>query len=153
MSWTEDDLAAHYARLKTPQEGAAVAAPSNDSEALIEAECTKFMEEDGWRALRTDPVSDKSRGKGFGELGMADHLYMRIVGSLVDRENEFCCELLWVEFKARKGKVSKHQTAWHARERARGFQTWIASVDFGASVIGFKEYYAESNLMRRARWW
>jgi len=77
------------------------------SEADIQRTCSELLEWDGWRALRTDPVSDRAtvdairraimgvpelnhvrelilkvikrcvRGKGFGELGMPDHLYIR----------------------------------------------------------------------------
>lgn len=109
---------------------------------MIEAECTKLLEEDGWRALRTDPVSDRGRGKGFGELGMADHLYIRYhYAPLVS--------VLWIEFKSASGKPKKHQLDWHAKERARGALTLIAGVDFPASVEGFKGWYANSGLRRR----
>lgn len=49
----------------------------NAPEALIELECTRFLQADGWRELRTNPLSDRGRGAGFGEVGMCDHLYMR----------------------------------------------------------------------------
>src|SRR6185436_3990348 len=118
-------------------------------EHMIEAECTKLLEDDGWRALRTDPVSDRGRGKGFGELGMADHLYIRYHyqagfydGYRVD------AQVLWVEFKSAKGKPAKHQTEWHMKGRARGALTWIAGVDFPASVAGFVEHYRKSGLNR-----
>ncbi len=39
--------------------------------------CSDVLIWDGWRMLVTDPVSDRARGKGFGELGMADRLYIR----------------------------------------------------------------------------
>lgn len=151
MSWSEDDLAAHYARLKTPQEGVAPAAPSNDSEALIEAECTKILEGDGWRALRTDPVSDRARGKGFGELGMADHLYIRYVYNHSWNTVEFKArvDLAWVEFKRAGEKAKKHQTEWHIKERARGALTLIAGEDFPASVEGFRKWYETSGLKRQ----
>jgi hypothetical protein len=116
-------------------------------ESAIEAECTKLLEEDGWRAMRTDPVSDKSKGKGFGEIGMADHLFMRPYGS------GFACQVLWVEFKAGKERAGAHQIAWHTKERARGFVTWIANENFPATIEGFREHYANSGLMRRERWW
>lgn len=109
---------------------------------MIEAECTKLLEEDGWRSLRTDPVSDRSKGKGFGEVGMADHLYLRY-DPIYLRAN-----VLWVEFKSAKGKPAKHQLDWHQKERARGALTWIAGVDFTASVEGFKANYRASGLSR-----
>lgn len=133
---------------------------ANVSEALIEAECTKLLEQDGWRALRTDPVSDRGRGTGFGELGMADHLYFRYrlqdnlgfdyaaVGRLAGPIFDSICQVLWIEFKSAGGKPKKHQIEWHQKERARGALTWIAGVDFPASVAGFVEHYRISGLNR-----
>ena len=121
-------------------------------ESLIEAECTKLLEQDGWRALRTDPVSDRKRGAGFGELSMADHQYTRPALSDTARK-EGWCQLLYVEFKRGKQRATKAQIAWHERERARGFVTWIANEDFPATVEGFREHYAKSGLMRRPKWW
>lgn len=115
---------------------------------MIERDCTNLLEQDGWRSLRTDPVSDRGRGKGFGEPGMADHLYIRYSphGSLaIHREKT---ETLWVEFKSADGKLRKNQGPWHEIERARGALTWIAGVDFPASVAGFVEHYRKSGLNR-----
>ena len=135
-------------------------------ESSIQRECVKLLEQDGWRALRTDPVSDRGRGKGFGELGMADYLFVRYDGMSnvleisepIPEATEVCvqslCQVLWVEFKRpRGGVVSKSQTDWHNKERARGALTWIASQDFPATVEGFREHYEASGLMRRERWW
>ncbi len=113
----------------------------------IEAECTRLLEQDGWRALRTDPVSDRGRGKGFGEIGMADHCYFRYQ----PHERHYSradAEVLWIEFKSAKGKPAKHQIEWHTKERARGALTWIAGVDFAASIEGFVEHYRKSGLNR-----
>ena len=121
-------------------------------EHLIEAECTRLLEQDGWRALRTDPVSDKSRGTGFGEKGMADHQYTRyacrVEPSATNEAARALSETLWIEYKSAKGKPAKHQTEWHTKERARGALTWIAGVDFPASVAGFVEHYRKSGLNR-----
>jgi hypothetical protein len=110
---------------------------------MIERECTNILEQDGWRALRTDPVSDKGRGKGFGEVGMADHLYIRY-----SPQWEGDGKVLWIEFKSAKGKPAKHQILWHTKERARGALTLIAGQDFPASVEGFKTWYHNSGLSR-----
>ncbi len=118
-------------------------------EHMIESECTRLLEQDGWRALRTDPVSDRGRGKGFGELGMADHWFGRPLPSA----GPYAVEMLWCEFKAGGNKADKHQTEWHFRERARGFQTWIANEDFPATIEGFRSHYANSGLMRRTDLW
>jgi hypothetical protein len=114
----------------------------NVPEAVIEAECCRLLAEDGWRTLKTDPVSDRRRGKGFGELGMADTLALRY------SRKGAASEVLWVEWKARGGRVRKHQLEWHARERARGAMTAIAGVDFPASVQGFAGWYRASGLAR-----
>ena len=117
----------------------------------MEAECTKLLESDGWRALRTDPVSDRGRGKGFGELGMADHLYFRfegIAGTSPSWNGRGRAEVLWIEFKSANGKPKKHQRSWHAVERARGALTWIAGMNFPASVAGFVAHYRASGLNR-----
>lgn len=136
-------------------------------ESLIEAECVKLLEEDGWRSLKTDPVSRRAHGKGFGELGMADYLFIRyrpspkdiFIGQKEPNDSPWMrvlpcqAEILWVEFKSRRGYVEKRQLAWHTAERARGALTAIASLDFPASVEGFREWYAASGLMLRMRWW
>lgn len=131
---------------------------ANESEALIQAECTKLLEEDDWRPLRTDPVSDRSKGKGFGELGMADMLYIRYAYSTfqshcADAEQNAVArcrhsQVLWIEFKAPHGKPTSKQLEWHRNERARGALTWIAGVDFPSSIEGFKDWYRKSGLNR-----
>ena len=111
-------------------------------ESLIEGECCKLLTEDGWRILKTDPVSDRGRGKGFGEPGMADTLCLRY-----GRQGA-SCEVLWIEWKAPGGRVKKHQLAWHTKERARGAMTAIAGVDFAANIKGFGAWYGLSGLAR-----
>ena len=126
-------------------------------EHMIEEHCTNLLEGDGWRALRTDPVSDRGRGKGFGEPGMADHLYIRYkctYGAYTKRRSGPDCtwlaeaQILWIEFKSADGKLRKNQGPWHEIERARGALTWIAGVDFPASVAGFVDHYRKSGLNR-----
>jgi hypothetical protein len=144
---------------RAEEEAPAPAAKQPDMrEALIEAECTKILEEDGWRALRTDPVSDRSKGKGFGEVGMADHLYIRYkctYGKWTKRNTgpdaSWLAEsqVVWIEFKRPGKDPAKHQIEWHTKERARGALTLIAGQDFPASIEGFKQWYANSGLQRR----
>lgn len=120
---------------------------------MFEAEATRLLEEDGWRSLRTDPVSDRGRGKGFGEIGMADHLYIRYVATsmyFTEHHLKADAEVMWIEWKSASGKPKKHQIEWHQKERARGALTLIAGVDFPASLAGFTEWYASSALRRRA---
>jgi hypothetical protein len=77
--------------------------------------CEQLLREDGWRTIRCEPLSIRSRGRGFGETGMADLLCLRYSG-----QTPGGCECLWVEWKARGGRVQKHQIEWHTKERARG---------------------------------
>ena len=72
-------------------------------ERLTEADCCKLLADDGWRILKTDLVSDRSRGKGFGEPGMADTLAIRY------GRQPSVAELIWVEWKAPGGRAKKHQ--------------------------------------------
>lgn len=156
------------------------------SEADIQLACGEYLQLDGWRMLRTDPVSDMAiaqvirkrladvalpshirslvleiidrsiRGKGFGELGMADCLFMRWdrdppwtgQGSTWFRAH---AEVMWIEFKRKDGKAQPHQKTWHAAERARGALTLIAGEDFPATIEGFIDWYEKSDLNWRMR--
>jgi len=127
----------------------------------IERTCTDFLALDGWRALRTDPCSDRSRAKGFGEKGMADHLYIRYcdprisyVQPQTNTIQRALCQVLWIEYKrmGRNGKPTKaapHQRAWQTAERARGALVLCAGEDFPATIEGFQDWYRKSGLLRR----
>jgi hypothetical protein len=144
-NWTQDDIDRRNLEVFGTDRGAPAVLqekPAKVPESLIEGECSKLLEEDGWRILKTDPVSDKSRGKGFGEPGMADTLCLRY-----GKQNA-ACQILWVEWKAPGGRVKKHQILWHIHERARGAMTAIAGVDFPASIKGFRGWYRASGLAR-----
>lgn len=162
-------------------------------EADIQRTCTDFLVAEGWRHLRTDPVSDSAtltafrrwvmaqpalhhvstlllqglskcgRGKGFGETGMADCLYVRYCNSAnpnvpVPQTNRQMynplSELMWIEWKRvdGKGRTTKardDQQDWHATERRRGALTLIAGEDFPATIEGFISWYSASGLRRR----
>src|ERR1700674_894872 len=47
------------------------------TEEQVQQTVGEYLQLDGWRALRTDPVSDRKRGTGFGEVGMPDYLFVR----------------------------------------------------------------------------
>lgn len=152
-------------------ENAATAAVLALSETQIEDTITKFLEWDGWRALRTNPVSDRGRGKGFGEPGMADHLYIRYWNDGDPRKGRYPTErpgrvyspvadVMWIEFKrlrpskrgpawGRATKLAIHQSAWHALERSRGALTLKVGEDCPATIEGIKAWYFESGLARR----
>ena len=107
--------------------------------------------------LVTDPVSDKSRGKGFGEKGMADRLYIRYgisqTGFLtvgIHNYRRSLTETMWIEWKRTvRGKATKptrQQIDWHRYERALGALTLIAGEDFPATLEGFQVWYRASGL-------
>ena len=113
--------------------------------------CSDMLQHDGWRMIITDPVSDKSRGKGFGELGMADRLYIRYQ---TERRIPFHCEVMWIEWKridqrGRTTTASQHQLDWIRDERARGALVLLAGVDFPATIDGFIAWYKGSGLARK----
>ena len=132
-------------------------------ESDIARTCSDLLQADGWRMLITDPVSDKSRGKGFGEKGMADRLYIRygftqpgfpnmgIRNANIYHRSQV--ELMFIEWKrtvrGRATKPTQHQLDWHRDERARGALTLIAGEDFPATIEGFQVWYRDSGLQRR----
>ena len=127
-------------------------------ESDIARTCSDLLIADGWRMLITDPVSDRGRGKGFGELGMADRLYLRYRAwpKLVQggSPSPDVAQVLWIEFKridgrGRTTKASAHQLRWIEAERARGALVLLAGVDFPASIEGFLHYYRNSGLARK----
>lgn len=153
-------------------------------EADIQRTCSDFLFAEGWRMIRTDPVSDVSvvrqftkwifaqpalsgirelvlrglsqcqRGKGFGEVGMADCLYIRYsyLGPADSDRLRCVSQVLWIEWKRMKNgratEATPAQKQWHADERRRGATTLVAGVDFPASVEGFIGWYRESGLWR-----
>jgi hypothetical protein len=110
------------------------------SEADVQQAVVLMLEIDGWRAIRTDPVSDRSRGKGFGEVGMPDYLFIRY-GSVAP--SSCTAQVLWIEFKAPGKGPLPHQVLWAVTETNRG--ALVLKVD---DVDGFREYYKKSGLMR-----
>ena len=119
------------------------------TEAQIQRQCVDFMALDGWRPLKTDPCSDKARGKGFGEIGMADHLFIRYEISPENARRAGWAQVLWVEFKRPGGIVSEHQMLWHVAERKAGAFTACAILDFEPTFDGFIAWYRKSGLLRR----
>jgi hypothetical protein len=134
-------------------------------ESDIEKACSDILQVDGWRMLKTDPVSRREWGKGFGEKGMADCLYIRYrperyteyhAGQVEVNDNPWkplapCqSQVIWIEWKRPRGVLSPKQKLWHEAERKRGALTLIAGQDFPATFDGFLDWYRNSGLMRRA---
>jgi hypothetical protein len=114
------------------------------TESMIQETCSEMLELDGWRRLRTDPVSDRARGKGFGEPGMADDLFIRYIWAAM-------AEVMWIEWKSAKGITKRHQAIWHVAESARGATVVVAGEDFPKSIEGFQDWYKSSGLNRKLR--
>lgn len=130
------------------------------SEAHLERQCSDFLALDGWRTLKTDPVSRREWGKGFGEKGMADRLYLRYDFPQACKEQPelrkqmsaamlAIGDVLWIEWKRIGGKAKPHQRLWIAAERARGGLVLLAGEDFPATYDGFLAWYRASGLLRR----
>jgi hypothetical protein len=112
--------------------------------------CTDLLALDGWRHLKTDPVSRREWGKGFGEKGMADSLYLRYGLAEGYTKGPAHGEILWIEWKRPKdGRVAQHQRLWREAERERGALAIIAGEDFHASIEGFFRWYSSSGLQRK----
>lgn len=125
--------------------------PTKTSEKDLEQACSGLLALDGWRSLKTDPVSRREWGKGFGELGMADRLYIRYGwhSTIPNPALRHVAEVMWIEWKTTTGRAEQHQIAWHTAERARGALVLLAGVDFPATFDGFLGWYRVSGLMRR----
>lgn len=155
-------------------------------EADIQKACVDYLAAHGWRHVRTDPVSDTAmvssfrqwlfgvpalnhvrdlilsglkrcgRGKGFGEVGMADSLFVRYsFYGIADSDRLRCVsQVMWIEWKrVKKGKATgptDAQREWHILERHRGGFTLIAGVDFPASIEGFRDWYTASQFGAQA---
>lgn len=127
------------------------AVDSRLTEAHVQQTVTEFLVSDGWRAIRTDPVSDRKRGKGFGELGMPDYLYIRYLDPVDPGDPEYeeeddlpWAEVLWIEFKRPGQHPTKEQFAWHEAERARG--ALVLVID---DINFFVAWYKRSEMARR----
>ena len=136
------------------------------TEAQLQQFGTELLALDGWRPLRTDPVRNREWGKGFGEPGMPDYLYMRydtlpsqtrgLPLDVIERVTSGA-QVLWIEWKRVRNdrraanKAEQHQKQWHAAERARGALVLVAGEDFECTPEGFKSWYVASGLNRAIR--
>lgn len=121
--------------------------PKPLSERHIEETCTEFLALDSWRCIKTDLAH--LRGLGVQEPGMCDRLYIRYLEP--DWPGTWAgAEVLFIEWKAKKGVHSQKQKDWQAAERARGALIWVAKQDFAPSIEAFQEFYRQSGLMRRS---
>lgn len=109
------------------------------SEAELERTCTNMLVLDGWRPLKTNPVSRRARGAGFGELGMADLLVIRYA-----EPRSRNAEIMWIEFKIPAGINAEHQKRWQQEERERGACVLVFGEDFPATAEDFWRFYCES---------
>lgn len=122
------------------------------SEKDIAKTCTQWLELDGWRAFSTEVVAHRAWGKGAGELGQPDYLYIRYDPWLdvpPSKRGNADAEVLRIEWKKPGGKNAPHQKAWRERERARGALVWASMEDFAPTIEAFQAFYRASGLMRR----
>lgn len=129
--------------------------PKPISEAHIQQTCSEMLELDDWRRVRTD--MKQLRGMGVQEPGMADDLFIRYTsdGNIQGMHPARACdwlvaaEVMWIEWKSKRGVAGDHQRAWQALERKRGALVLLAGEDFPASIEGFRDWYKASGLMRK----
>lgn len=123
--------------------------PKQPSESQIQETCCAFLALDGWRRIRTD--MKQLRGMGVQEPGMADDLFIRYEKQTAPPTFDIgAAQILWCEWKAKKGVHSQKQIEWQTLERARGALVWSLGIDFPASIEGFEEHYLESGLLCNA---
>ena len=115
------------------------------TEAQLAKQVKDFLEIDGWRVFRMEPLSNVIQKRYSAELGCPDLLALRYArrGTLGLRISP---DILWLEIKRRGKKPAKHQSEWHARERALGAEVWVVD-DFDF----FREGYVKSGLNRSIR--
>jgi hypothetical protein len=134
--------------------------PRNSPERELARECTKLLELDGFRTFWMEPVSRREWGRGTGEVGQPDALYIRYdydrskqifgcAGFVNEMEMRAKADVLFIEYKSRAGRTPPSQKFWHERERARGALTAIAKIDFEPTVDGFLSWYLSTGLARR----
>ena len=119
------------------------------TERQIQETCSEWLQLDGWRRIRTD--MKQLRGMGVQEPGMCDDLFIRYGAYFAGQRDgavSSVCQVIWIEWKAKRGVHGDKQRAWQALERARGALVWVAKVDFPASIEGFQEWYRKSGLRR-----
>lgn len=120
------------------------------SEAQIQKQIDDFLELDGWRIIRTD--LPHLRGLGVQEKGIPDRLYVRYLPTLIAILDcvryRAVSEVLWIEHKKPRGRLSDRQKAWHDAERARGALVIVAGQDFHPSLDSFCQWYSSSGLQR-----
>ena len=127
-------------------------------ESHIEKAATDYLCLDGWRSIKMEQNFSEKKRKTVGELGMADHLYIRYQGR---HNRDFAsdlpnwpraeAEVLFVEYKSASGKLKPAQLQWAAAERARGALVWLSTVDFPPTIEGFQQHYRDSGLARNVR--
>ncbi len=121
-------------------------------EASIEQTCDDILILDGWTAWKMEFNFSEKKRRAFGQIGMPDKLYLRpLAGWMTEAPitDRALCERMWIEWKAKAGKVSAAQVLWHVNARKRGELTLIAGIDFPASIEEWQTWYKDSGLQRR----
>lgn len=93
-----------------------------------------FLAAHRWRLLRNNVTRVQHQNGDwtqYGESGMPDYLALRYLPDSL-------AAVLWLEFKAPRGRLSRLQELWHARERKDGATICVVN-DFDS----FREFYRE----------
>lgn len=114
----------------------------------LEKAASDFLALDGWRVLKQELNWSERKKKSVGEKGMPDRLYIRYGLTGTIGHSEAGAQVMWGEWKRVGGKPSAAQLKWHEIERARGALTFIAGVDFPATIEGLQVWYSKSGLQR-----
>ena len=105
-----------------------------------------------WRCIR-GYVLKHADAESFGELGMPDYLFIRYYDTVVRAEviarepgAVVAAEVLWIEFKRKRGLPKAHQVRWHDAEIARGALVMVVD-----DIDEFTCWYKSSGLNRRIK--
>ncbi len=117
------------------------------TEAAIRDWIADYLTLDDWTVRRMEPVSDRKRGVGANEPGMADLQAIRYWNNkgLVPGT----ADVIWIEVKKPGGRYTDIQHDWHLSERFFGALTMKMGEDCDASVDGFVKWYESSGLQRK----
>jgi VRR-NUC domain len=126
---------------------------TDPTEAQLEAAVRDILAYDGWIVRHLEQNWSDRKRKTVGERGMPDLLAIRYgymdPQPLDSASAAAVAEVLYIELKTPRGRVSPEQRAWHLYERKLGALVWVAGETFPATVDGFRSFYAASGLQRR----
>jgi len=112
-------------------------------ESHIERQIQDYLRLDSWIVRHLECTPHGYKESWVGEKGMPDLLCLRY------RPQPGWANCLWVEVKARDGRLSPAQRAWRMREEACGGLVITLGVDCEATIEDFARWYEGSGLQVR----